>query len=135
MRDEQMWLWMVAGGEHVSVPFDTREQALEDARDHFFADEEPTILLGHPRWPDPGDYVPRGDVEDMLQRMDEAAFDDGIGPDDDELFVLKQKDGAAEALERALVQWARQWCTATQYSFEEVERVKLSTGLRPRAGA
>lgn len=116
------WAWMKERGEYSHGPFKTKEEAIADAQD--YGDSE-TILLGHVDWPDPGDYV-RADLDEIVERADESAYDSGCWCGDDELFVLcRSKEEAQKELNELLAAWARKWLSPTKWTFKEVEKVTL----------
>ena len=130
--DEPEWAWSVASEFITHGPFCCREFTLEDAQEH--ADNEDyereEIILGHAVWPDPKAYI-RADVDSILEQMEHVAMVNELYRDDntDGVFVCTDRAAATVELQTWLEAWAAKWLSATAWSLEEVERVKLTGTL------
>jgi len=119
------WAWKVEWGERAHGPFKTKEEAIADAKDYYPAEPNdcPSLMLGKVVWPDPGEHV-QCDVDDLMERADENAYDAGCWCDDDELYVLKGlQEEAQKDLNELLAAWARKWLSPSKWTFEELEEL------------
>ena len=131
--DEIKWGWLQDGGEHCEGPFDTREAAIEDARQNLRDNEvaEETIILGRCRFADPGVHML--DVDDIAEQMEQNAYDNDYGFWDDEIFevtcpnegVTHDHKACIKKRDEELVAWARRWFRSSVWTLDEVERVEL----------
>lgn len=108
---ETQWGWMSPGSEVADGPYDTREEAIEDARKYYADDELPArIIVGQIVWPEPSEFGRLvADCDALCERMDETLFDGGdFHSGEDPGFMPKSLGEAQVALEAALEQWARE---------------------------
>jgi len=109
----QGWCWRDPNSEHADGPFATREAAIVNARE----EREPgaRVAVSVLRWPDPGEFARSViDVDDLLERMDQAAFDDGRYTGGDQLFDAPAD--AEAALKVVVGQWAVRYVSAASWS-------------------
>src|SRR3990172_8503541 len=104
---EPKWGWSWEGDESAEGPYDSREDALEDARDQLEKGETKKLVLGVIRHADPGDCVD-DDLDSHLERMDEAARDNDFAFADDNIFEVPESRAMAAkaALHDVLAAWA-----------------------------
>lgn len=117
------WCWRIPESELAHGPFSSREQALEDARRESDAVK---VLVGHPEYLRPADWIP-SDMDELLERMDMFAYDNGF-PGDDQLFEVPDEDQkeAQADLDRTLAAWASKWVRPTgQWQTSEEEEQLL----------
>ena len=108
--------------------FASREEALAGA---IAAPTDPdegdgSLWVASYRYPEPEDYVcSGGEVDDLLEGMEERANDDGCYGGEDPLFEC-DRAAAGAALEALLKDWARKYIMGTAYSvdIDKAERVR-----------
>jgi hypothetical protein len=113
------WGWMIRNAEHAHGPFDSREEAVEDAKDYCHNTSLDGVIYGICRWGDPKTYLP--DMDELLDRMNEVAYDDEFGFFDDEIFDVSSKEDAKNAdieLETFLRAWADRWINSNAWILE-----------------
>lgn len=124
MKTKTEWGWMLPDDTNAYGPFLSREAAIKDAKEKYGA---PIIIeLGHCRYADSQFYVP-DDLSSVLDQMDESAHDNEFASfhEREEIFVAK--DGAGEALQKALRAWAREWVTSECWVLDKVEILEVTT--------
>jgi len=102
MTVEKEWGWSHVGDEIAYGPFESRDAAVANARGQL-ADAKSlpaTIVLGRCCHADPADYL---NVDDLVERMDQQAYDNEFNFTDDPIFSPR------EGAQAALVVWAREW--------------------------
>ena len=104
--------------------FDTREEAICDARQHFLdmgqSDERPLITVAKVQWADPLRYL---DPERILEQVDEAAFDSDFSFWDDPVFDIAR--GGRTVFKHMLEDWAREYVKPQCWVMCEGEEVQL----------
>jgi len=112
--------WMPPHSEAAQGPFDSKEAAIEDAKDYY--DGEATIYVGTCKYADPLDYLP--DVESLLEQMDENAFDNDFAwYDNGDIFYCTETSKKAE---EGLRRWAKKYLRAEKiWTLVEIEKVDL----------
>lgn len=117
---QEKYGWTIDGEEHAHGPFNSVEEALEDAVEYlsdFHSELAPTeyeISVGTCQFADPAAYVP-SNMDDLLERMNEIAYDNGFCDEDDTFYVSKdQKEEAKKALDEALSAWATKYVMAEE---------------------
>jgi len=129
------WCWYKIEprrGAHAHGPYDTREEAVDSARDYHLGDGKITIALGYPCYAEPKNWIPN-DMDELLERMDQFASDNGF-PSDDPIFdVPKENRTAAEKdLRDRLESWAQKWIsTSGTWVMHGTEEVEISTDPTP----
>lgn len=98
-------------------PFATREAAESECLAEMESDEGGVVAPA--RYPRAADYVGTLDLDELLERMDEAARDAGCYSED-ALFVVDEGERAAAVamLDEALRAWAGRWVRATAFTVD-----------------
>lgn len=122
---EPRWGWMWEHADFAEGPFDSREEAIADARASMEAEQTiDRVILGHVVCADPTAYLD-DNLESHLERMDEAAREDTeFSEADGEIF--EAREGAAEALTAALKAWALEYLYTGIWSLSEVETLEIT---------
>jgi hypothetical protein len=126
MSDKTEWCYAKKSERHAHGPFDSREEAIEDAREYYSGDGVFTIELGHPRYANVDECIPT-DAADLVERMDEYAADNDF-PGDDPIFEIDQKDlkQADAELQELLKAWAKKWvCSNGCWVLDDTEEVEI----------
>lgn len=116
------YAWAIKGAEHCEGPFPSKKEAVEDAKGEYGDMPGTVIVIGKVRYADPVHYVPT-DLDDIMERMDENAFDNEFGFYEGEIFDAKK--GAKEALEKVLTDWARTFVSSTVWTLDTEEEITL----------
>jgi len=117
------WGWMEPDKAQGHGPFDTREEALEDAKGY----DVKEILVGRYEWIDPCEYLP-DDIESLLETIDDAASGD-LSVDDSIVEVQEIEGADAQAeLREALRAWGKRWLVATSMVLQEEGCEKVTIG-------
>jgi hypothetical protein len=114
------WGWMIRGDEHAHGPFCSREEAVEDAKEYCRNTSLGKVVYGTCQWGDPKTYLP--DMDELLDRMNESAYDDEFGFFDDEIFDIPSKENTKNAeleLETFLRAWADRWINSNAWVLDE----------------
>lgn len=114
----ERWAWMEPQSEQAYGPFASERLAIEDASRELGA---PDLLIevGLCEPFEPYRYVNAlGDIDDIIQRMEELATDDGWYIEDS---IVEAEDGAEEALTIALATWAKRYLTSKHWQLRETE--------------
>lgn len=132
-KDGEMWCWSPEGfPETLNGPFDTRDEALENAREHCECYPLPSsIQLGTVNWIHAG-YYTYLDLDDLLDSMDEKTKDDHGGfyiarPEDEPFFDVKKTDRAQAQTElcELLNEWSKKWIVENGWTMEYVETIQI----------
>lgn len=89
---EDKWGWMFEGHENAHGPFDTREDAITDAREQIGPDDPSEVMVGKILFAKAEDYSL--DLDDFIEHIEERAYDNFSFLEDAVFDVL---DGAKEA--------------------------------------
>jgi hypothetical protein len=104
----------------------TREEAALAAIDANNADEGGERWVAPYRYPEASDYVCDAiDMDDFLERLEEAAADDGCYGGDDALFEPIDPKAAKAALEELLKRWADEHLDTMSYSVDSDQAEKV----------
>ena len=124
IKDTRKWGWSEVGAERCHGPFETREDAIADAR---FGLDPPSkrITLGRCRFLDPMTYLP--DLDEFLERLEERASDDDFNIfDGEEIWEVNgSKLDAEAALQTALQEWAAKYLKSAHWLIEDTEELEL----------
>jgi len=116
------WYWGTSGDGMFFGPFPTREEAVTEAVSSCHDDEPIYVGVGVP--PDPISYLlDTTDLDWVLERMDEAAFDDGEGNPDDQTFYVIDTKEAKEAWDKMLREWGEKYIHSDWRHIPSPERV------------
>lgn len=115
------WAWSELGSEYAKGPFKTKQAALEDAAKN---GDSRRVWIGRAVYPDPKFYMGI-ELDDLLQRADEHAMEDGYYSGDDALFEMIDSVGAIKEFEVFLAKWASRWVRATKFSFDALDEVDV----------
>lgn len=120
------WAWTKLDRDWVHGPFNTREEAIADAKSCYGPSERVMIAVGHVRYPDPSDYV-MDSIYDHLESMDDAAINDEFSFCEDPPFDIPAKDlkDAQTDLTERLKAWASRWVDGQCWVLDEVERLEV----------
>lgn len=120
-EDTRPWCWGTDTCDNFKGPFDSREDAIDDAESELDAGD--TILVGRCAMIHPEEFV-CDDLTDHLERMEERVSD-GVHFEDD-IFFVDNKGLAQADLTRHLKDWARRWVNAgNSFLVEEEKEVTL----------
>ncbi len=109
------WGWMIQGDEHAHGPFCSREEAVEDAKEYCRTSLD-KVIYGTCQWGDPTGYLLS--VDELLDSMNEAAFDNDFGFFDGEVFDFSSKEDAKTAekeYEDFMAVWADKWINSNAW--------------------
>lgn len=130
LKDDRKWCWCFPGSEQATGPFDTKEEACQDAEEQCKArglGGDVMIDVGRCRFLsvlDASDVVTA--LDDVLERMEDCAYDNGFGDGDYELFSVADEDAAARELKEVFERWAtKHIVVAKWYKMVDVEEVRL----------
>jgi hypothetical protein len=124
-KKKDTYCWRVKGSEVCAGPFDSRLEAIDSALIDMDGEYDKPIMIGVCNWARPAAYLP--DFNDIIERMEECAYDDEFSFWDDEIFVAK--DGAEKAFNKAMMSWATEyldgvvWCSSCE---EEVNLQQIA---------
>lgn len=113
------YAWSLKGDDDCEGPFKSKEEALRNARRHVEAGA--VITLGIVKYAIPADHI-QSDMDGVLDSMNENACDNGFFYAD-EIFVAK--DGAQDALTKALETWVHDYVTSSIWNAVDGEDVVL----------
>jgi hypothetical protein len=128
--DRRQWAWREIDGETVNGPFESREEAIDEAKEGVDRGPGARFLVGRCSWLSAREYaVYLADAADLLERMNNLAHDNGEGPEDDEAFEIcsqKKFEQATRELEKLLGDWAEKWVEAASYFvMKDEEEIKI----------
>jgi len=126
--DPRRWGWCQEGDENAAGPFDSRVEAIEHAIEQLLDECGPgtyEICIGRCDYPDPAKYASlfatKKEMGDLMYEMDEAAYNDCMC--EDQIFC--EREGAAEAFEKAITEWASQFLYADCWVLTNDEKLKI----------
>ena len=120
-RERVEWCWMERDGERCRGPFASRDEAIHDACAYDFD----AVLVGKVKRYLGDELMPSAD--DLLEQVNESAFDNGFGWLDDLAFGFRETEEAAQA---DLTAWARKHIGTIYWTIEDEEVVRLRVGHR-----
>jgi len=120
------WAWMREYDEFAHGPFKTKDEALANAREALQGYSPKKIHIGEVEYATPATHV-WDDVDRHLEEMDQSAGDNGFAWCDDEIFVVKDKVKAQEALTKLMEQWAEEYVTSDKWSLIDSQEVDLDS--------
>lgn len=119
MEDNTEWAWMVTHSGKAHGPFDTREEALEDAKEHGYDGPNDGIAIGTCAWADAEDYLPS--MDSVLEGMNECAFDGDFSFYDDAVFEVEHPSQAEKDFNELITAWAAAHVVPRCWLFVEEE--------------
>jgi hypothetical protein len=117
--DKVVWAWEDPKDSECNGPFNSREEAIQDAK---INSENSEVLIGHVKYPKPSDFISI-DMDSMLEDMDMMAADNCYYSTDGPIFEVNSEEAKNE-LDQLLKDWADKWIEPQYWTFEEVEKVK-----------
>lgn len=131
---EPGWGWMFPDADTADGPFDSREACIADARAYIETNGTLTgrvhVVIGRCVYPSPEDYVPV-DLDETMERMSEAATDDGFYADDQ---LFDDDETAGSGLKAALAAWAKAHVTSSTWTLEDIEDVMIDCDAATNEG-
>lgn len=121
------WCWHIENKEqHTEGPFDSYNDALENAKEYIDLDKKTTIIIGKVTKPEFADYIEQVfDIDFTLERADEAAFDrDGFGYEDNPTFDIIPEH--YNELYDTVKQWADKYIYSDCWSISKTEQQKVT---------
>jgi hypothetical protein len=106
-KNEQ-WCWREKNGETASGPFNSREEAIEEAKN---SSDSCVVSVGRCTYPDPVHIAGAvTDMDDLLEKMEEYHYENEYSYDD-QVFDLKSAVAkeAQESLKQAVREWAAKY--------------------------
>ena len=124
--ETMQWGWREKHNERARGPFNSRKEALDDVYRTYNRLDRVTIILGYVRWADPGACV-YDDLDNILERMEENAYDSEFGWYEDQVFELSEKDTNKAQIELTefMQKWARKWLQPNCWVLDEVETYEV----------
>jgi tryptophan 2,3-dioxygenase len=128
--EKEQWCWREVNGEMAAGPFQSREEAIEEAKG---SSDSRVVLIGHCVYPDPAHIAKQViDVDFLLEQMEEYHYENEY-PVDDQVFDLYSKEehgralNAQEALQVAVKGWATLYIKPPTYwhTSEQEEEVVI----------
>jgi hypothetical protein len=131
MAKKKEWCWVSrdALGEVgvLAGPFPSRDEALRDARDSFLDVHLPQkIYLGTVRYILPEDFLPRYDIDDLLEQMEQALADDDLAFEDPIFFANRKKEDASRSLQEALKKWIRIEISSDGWVMDDAQKKEIT---------
>lgn len=129
MSEAILWGWERQNDDVGHGTFESREEAIEDARDHLRPGQTRVISVGHIKELEAADYV-TVDSDELLDDAAQQVFDD-YGCEEDRLFDFVSTEVIPEAVQE-LHKFMREWASKYLYNtegfwiLEEVEEVTIS---------
>jgi hypothetical protein len=124
MADDRKWCWGYLEAERVDGPFDSREEAIEDAK----ATVDPgvkEINVGRCNWADSGYYAKAvTDMDDLIERMEEHYVDNECYCDDS-VFEVADPTMAEKVLKEVVRKWAEKYLKGIYWCMSDHEKVIL----------
>ena len=123
----ELWAWArCKDSERWSGPFGSKEEAISAGREASGDYDEETgvtpgsFVVAPAKYPDSGEFVAGAfDMEDLLDRADERAVDEGYFCEDGPAFEIKSSGNEPEVeLLAALMAWAEKWVKATTFTVD-----------------
>jgi hypothetical protein len=119
--NDTKWCWREGPhAEHAQGPFDTREEAVESARDDLSDRLPAKVLIGMCSYANATNYI-NYDLDDFLDHIEENAYDQDfsfwVGG---EVFDVGDRQAAQVELAELLKSWAEKhlsstvWCTGSE---------------------
>jgi len=123
--EDRKWTWTY-NEEECYGPFDTRDDALADALGRSEDEGFRHIGIGRCSMFDPLGYAP--DATDLLEAIEERAFDNEFSFYEDQILSIKGDRGkACAALKAALSVWMDKWVNVeTVWTMVDEEKVDLA---------
>lgn len=112
------WGWMIENGDIAYGPFNSREDAVEDAQESCRVSMD-KVFYGVCRWGDPKSYLIS--MDEFLDSMNEAAYNDEFGFFEDAIFDFSSPEDAKHAeleFETFLRSWADKWLSSNAWTLD-----------------